>query len=416
MSQPTDKNTSQRKTKKTRFDVSIKQIRNGISLFSGMGGDTLGMENAGVKVVGFNEKEKIFIKTHLKNFEECNLIGDYNNSSITDVKNEEIEKFKGKKIDLVFAGFPCQGFSNAGKKKVNDPRNTLFGEFVRVAKIIRPKFIIGENVEGLLKRKTDTGDNYIDIIRGEFENLGYTIYHNVFYTERYNIPQFRRRLIIVGVKNDKKRNYEFPSPLNNGIENIPDLRNIIRFDMRGSIKIPETDFEKMGIPDECIIKDMDNNELPDMTECHPYLKLKAEEKNASYTFKKEVAKRDSNKRVIKGADGKTIKQVVEETKDYDTLLSFGKRDSPIHSEIIDIRKPSKTIICTYDHQPRLYVPLKNKQGYFIRCLLLDELKQIQGFPKDFKLCGNEKQKIIQIGNAVPPPLIKIIVESLNNYL
>ena len=73
---------------------------------------------------------------------------------------------------------------------------------------------------------------------------------------------------------------------------------------------------------------------------------------------------------------------------------------------MDIRNPSKTIICSYDHQPRLYVPIQNKNGKFIRCLLPDELKQIQGFPVDFEVLGNLKEKIVQIGNAVPPPLVK----------
>ena len=100
-------------------------------------------------------------------------------------------------------------------------------------------------------------------------------------------------------------------------------------------------------------------------------------------------------------------------KTYNTRLSFSKRASPIHGEIIDIRQPSKTIICTYNHQPRLFVPLKNNNGYYLRCLLPIELKQIQGFPEDYKIEGNLKQQIIQIGNAVPPPLIKQIVEKLN---
>ena len=93
-------------------------------------------------------------------------------------------------------------------------------------------------------------------------------------------------------------------------------------------------------------------------------------------------------------------------------LSFGKRDSSIHGEIIDIRNPSKTIICTYARQPRLFVPQKNKKGYFLRCLLPDELKQIQGFPKEYQINGNNNDKIIQIGNAVPPPLIELVINSL----
>ena len=99
--------------------------------------------------------------------------------------------------------------------------------------------------------------------------------------------------------------------------------------------------------------------------------------------------------------------------EYPNRLSFGKR-IPVGGEIIDIRKPCKTIICTYARQPRLFVPLKNKNGYYLRCLLPDELKQIQGFPIDYKLSGNKTKQIIQIGNAVPPPLIQMIVENLTS--
>ena len=135
------------------------------------------------------------------------------------------------------------------------------------------------------------------------------------------------------------------------------------------------------IPEECILTDMENEELENSP--HPYLKLKSKKRNEEY----------------KG-------------KIYDSLLSFGKRDSPIHCEIIDIRSPSKTIICTYDHQPRLFVPLRNKHGYFIRCLLPYELKQIQGFPENYYISGNIKNQITQIGNAVPPPLVEQIIKSL----
>ena len=128
---------------------------------------------------------------------------------------------------------------------------------------------------------------------------------------------------------------------------------------------------------------MENEELEIPENTHPYLKLKAKTRNTEYN------------------------DIV-----HSNLLSFSKRISPIHSEIIDIRNPSKTIICSYDHQPRLYVPLKNKNGYYIRCLLPDELKQIQGFPADFQISGNLKNQIVQIGNAVPPPLVEIIAKCL----
>ena len=91
---------------------------------------------------------------------------------------------------------------------------------------------------------------------------------------------------------------------------------------------------------------------------------------------------------------------------------YSKRVSPIHCEILNLHAPCKTVICTYDHQPRLFVAMRNANGDFNETLTVDELKQIQGFPADFKLCGNLKQKIVQIGNAVPPPLITKIANEL----
>jgi len=277
----------------------------------------------------------------------------------------------------------CQGFSNGGKKLPDDPRNTLFREFARSVRLIQPKYIIGENVDGLLSRKTASGENYIDVIVKEFEDIGYNVTYQVCHTVKYGIPQLRKRLVYVGIRKDLNQIYTFPEPLNDGKKDLPNLQNIIKFSMEGAIRIEPDDFDMTSIPDECIIKDMTNDDTDDVDNIHPYLRLKSKTRNEEYS-------------------GKVHKN----------LLSFSKRDSPIHAEVIDIRKPSKTIICSYDHQPRLFVPLQNKNGYYLRCILPDELKQIQGFPKDFKLYGKKSQKIKQIGNAVPPPLITQIVEKI----
>lgn len=357
-----------------------------ISLFSGMGGDTLGLEEAGFEVVYFSENNKTAIASHLENFPDSQLLevpeGGRDPSNICNIPDSSFNQFQDNiNIDLIFAGFPCQGFSQGGKKLANDPRNTMFREFVRVASLVKPSYIIGENVPGLLTRKTESGQLYIDVIVSEFERIGYNVKYQVCLAVHYGVPQQRKRLIIVGIRKDLGLTYQFPegptltSPMN--------LSNIVRFNMKGAIKITEEDFDMASLPEECLMTDMDNDEEEDTPNIHPYLRLKTKTRDSVYC-------------------GIT----------HRSLLSFGKRGSPIHSEIIDIRNPSKTIICTYDHQPRLYVPLKNKNGYFLRCLLPDELKMIQGFPEDFTVCGNTKGQITQIGNAVPPPLIKAIVEAL----
>jgi DNA (cytosine-5)-methyltransferase 1 len=357
-----------------------------ISLFSGMGGDSLGMERAGFDVIAFNEFDKAGILTHKANFPNSILIQDETQKKEKDKTN--IQKIPDSvfldyrdKVDLVFAGHPCQGFSNGGKKLPDDPRNTLFKEFARVCSLVRPKYLIGENVDGLLSRKTSTGEKYFDVICKEFDDIGYEISHQVCHAVRYGVPQLRKRLVYVGVRKDlEKKNYVFPEPQNDGKTNLPNLKNIVSFSMEGAIKINDDDFDMQTIPPECILKDEKNVENGNEN-VHPYLKLKAKTRDTEYS-------------------GKT----------HHTMLSFQKRDSPIHSEIIDIRNPSKTIICTYDHQPRLYVALENGNGYFLRCLLPDELKQIQGFPRNFILCGSLKDKIKQIGNAAPPPLIELIAK------
>ena len=363
-------------------------IMKAISLFSGMGGDTLGIQRSGLTVVAFNEFDKHAVSCHKLNFPSSELIEDTSHKKDKDKINiqmidDKIFSDYKDNVDLIFAGHPCQGFSNGGKKLPNDPRNTLFREFARVCRLSKPKYIIGENVDGLLSRKTATGENYIDVIVDEFDKIGYNVKYQVCHAVQYGVPQLRKRLVYVGIRKDLNKEFTFPEPLNDGKTDLPNLKNIIKFSMEGAIKIEPDDFDMTSIPDECIVKDMKNDEEEDSDNIHPYLRLKAKTRDFEYG-----------------------------NKIHENMLSFGKRDSPVHAEVIDIRNPSKTIICTYDHQPRLFVPLQNKNGYFLRPILPDELKQIQSFPADFKLTGSKKEQIKQIGNAAPPLLVEAIVKKI----
>jgi DNA (cytosine-5)-methyltransferase 1 len=353
-----------------------------ISLFSGMGGDSLGIVKSGVDLVAYSEWEKEMRETHELNFPNTKLIGC---GDITKTTNEELEKFNGE-IDLIFAGFPCQGFSHAGKKEPDDPRNTLFREFLRATDLIRPKYIIGENVKGLLTRKNVDGDLYIDRIENEFNNIGYDINYKVYMCSKLdiNVPQNRERLIIVGIRSDINQEFSFPEE---NKERRGNLKDIIRFNMECAMKLEKDDldfdFDDI-IPDECILTDMENDDTEGDGENKPHPNLVQLARKRDY---------------------------VRLGKERPHRLHFGRR-LDVGGEIIDIRKPINTIICSYAHCPRFFVPLKNKNGNYLRALLPDELKQIQGFPEDYKISGTKCKKIKQIGNAVPPPLIQMIVESL----
>ena len=345
------------------------------SLFSGCGGDTLGMTSAGVDVLCYSELKEPMRNTHDKNFKTCELIG----GDITKIKDDKMSEYENK-LDFLFAGFPCQSFSHGGKKDNNDPRGQLFKEFVRMTKLSKPKIIIGENVKGLLSRKTNSGEKFIDVIIQAFAEIGYQCIYKVLKCSEYEVPQDRERLIIIGKRSDVEGELSFPNPS----QKILNLKKIVEFDMNGAAKVNEEMFE--GIPEECIMTNLENEETSNNV--HPYLQRLIDTENPIYKGKQ--AGRFS--------------------------FSFGKRSSPIFGEIIDVRQASKTIICTYDHQPRLFVPLKNKNGCFLRCLSPHELKQIQGFPKSFKLTGSVKEQVIQIGNAVPPPLIKGVTNHLKSFI
>ena len=348
-----------------------------ISLFSGMGGDSLGIQNAGLELIAYSEWEKEMRNTHELNFPNTKLIGCGDILKTTD--NQFLE-YKGN-VDLIFAGFPCQGFSNAGNKDPNDPRNSLFREFARSADLIKPKYVVGENVKGLLQRKTASGEEYMDIIKSEFNNIGYDIYHKVYMCSKLTIgvPQNRERLIIVGIRKDLNQEFKFPEENKN---KSGDLKDIIKFSMEGTLKveIDYLDLDFNELPDECVIKDMDNDE----SENNPHPNL------VQYATKRDYSR--------KGVD-------------RPHRLHFGRR-LDVGGEIIDIRKPINNIICSYAHCPRFFIPQKNKNGNYLRCLTPDELKQCQGFPADYKLSGNTGKQIKQIGNAVPPPLIQMIVREL----
>ena len=328
-----------------------------LSLFSGCGGDTLGMLGAGINVTHYSELNNKFQQTHDLNFKKCKFIGG-------DITKIEDEVFQNINVDIIFAGFPCQSFSHGGKKDPNDPRGQLFYEFIRATKYIKPKYIIGENVKGLLKRKTNQDMFFIDLIFEEFRKIGYHCHYKLFNVSKYGVPQVRERLIILGSR-DPQWVPRWPQE----VPQVPDLKNIIKKSLWGALEVPEDFFTRHEVPQECITNvDDQEPEGP----IHPYL----------------------TRQMNQGE------------------FSFGRRCGATHCEIVDIRKPSKTIICTYDHQPRLYVPLKSRGRNYIRPFVLDELKEIQGFPKEFKIESSHKDGVIQLGNAVPPPLITRICSNL----
>ncbi|WP_319498709.1 DNA cytosine methyltransferase [uncultured Cohaesibacter sp.] len=175
-----------------------KDLPTALDLFAGAGGLSLGFKAAGFRVIGACELDEWACDTIRHNFPDEDVLS----GNILSLPNEEfLERFKG--VDVIIGGPPCQGFSiaNTAGRRADDPRNTLFREYIRIVKLLAPQIVLIENVAGLLTKKTSTGTLYIDIIQDEIEQLGYEVKVKILHAQDYGVPQIRPRLVIIGSKN-----------------------------------------------------------------------------------------------------------------------------------------------------------------------------------------------------------------------
>lgn len=169
-----------------------------IELFAGAGGTALGMDYAGIEHIFLNDFDKNCIDTLQKNRPEWNSV-------LGDVSKID---FTGMQADIVQGGFPCQSFSYAGKGLgFGDIRGTMFFQFLRCVKEVKPKIAIGENVRGLLRH--DDGKTLATMVK-EFEEAGYKVAYKVLKAQYHDVPQKRERLLIIGIRNDLNIPFIFP--------------------------------------------------------------------------------------------------------------------------------------------------------------------------------------------------------------
>ena len=168
-----------------------------IDLFSGVGGMSLGFEQAGFHTVIANEFDKSIANAYKKNHLETEMIiGDITSLDL----EHEFGKFKHK-IDVIIGGPPCQGYSQKGSRKtINDERNFLFKYFVKVVELVSPIYFVMENVPNLL---TSENGYFRKELTDLFEKLGYSLAMDIVDASNYGVPQRRRRAIIIGKKGPK---------------------------------------------------------------------------------------------------------------------------------------------------------------------------------------------------------------------
>ena len=335
-----------------------------IDLFCGVGGLSLGFEQAGFEVVSAVDMWEDAVITYNHNRKEkvakVETVEDFNVKELPEI-------IRKQHITGIIGGPPCQGFSTVGRRVVEDPRNKMYLEFYKAVKMAKPDFFLIENVKGMLT--LNKGAFVKDLIeRFGPEGLGYNITYQLLNAADYGIPQNRYRVFYVGILN---REFTFPEPYGyqltakDGISDLEGSNN----EHYGSE--PQNDFQKT-MRGNC---------------SHPI--------NQDYTSHTE----QTINIISQVPDGGNIRDLPREVWEVRKYYKAFERMGTF--------KPSNTI----DTGHRNYFHYSEPRIPTVR-----ESARIQSFPDDFEIVGTRGSQYKQVGNAVPPMLSRIIAEQIINYL
>lgn len=432
-----------------------------IDLFCGAGGCSEGLIQAGFHILFSSDISPMVEVTYTNRHKQLGLIQGENTffqrADIRELTGEDIFKaisslkiFEGKKlpeIDLIIGGPSCQGFSRAGRRDKSDPRNMLFGEYVRVISQIRPKYIVLENVEGFMDMQfigyTGLGGKVYpdgsvtpDILASELCEIGYnTLEPRILNAADYGVPQRRNRVIFIGYRDDVQEP-SYPLPTHTPDEYI-------------SIKEAISDLIGNNAKGEKMIlspyqQDSINGRTPDING----KPIKADEyKNIEQSAMTEVV-RERFSLFRQGETGTMLKQrVMTDGIDISkkpaliklcvdkTYLSAEQivdsfKEATVSDRIVNILLTKKNIRQRFDENKPSATVVTIADDYISpwedRTFSVRELARCQSFDDSFEFLGKrttgglkrrvEVPQFTQVGNAVPPLLAKAIALEIKKCL
>lgn len=384
-----------------------------VSLFSGAGGMDIGFIQAGFEIVWANDFNIDAVKTYQKNIGNHILHGD-----ITQMKSEEIPDHP----DVVIGGFPCQGFSIANKNRsMEDERNFLYKELLRVIKDKQPKIFLAENVKGLLSMEKG---KIIEMIKRDFEEIGYTVEWKVLNAAHYGVPQARERVFIMG--NRLGIENQFPAsthgkgkkPPKTVEETIGFLSGLPLSDFSTKHQqtvihnhIAATNVHEKFYARKYEVKQEDICDYLQEWRKKKGLSVKKIDEHFGYKHTAGHWFRKDNKSgsIPKEQDWWRLKELLEFDDTYDKQVTeFVEKDITFEQSlrITNWDRPSDTITAT---SPEIHI---NKE----RRLSVRECAMLQTFPMEHEFLGSRSSQYRQVGNAVPVNLAKQIAAKMKQML
>lgn len=391
-----------------------------IDLFAGCGGLSEGFYKQDFEALSHVEIDHYACET-LKTRMRYYNYGDVDDSVLEiDITRDDIiskieASIKGKNVDLIIGGPPCQSFSSLGRAKdanamADDPRNFLFESYVKILNHFNPKLFVFENVTGLLSAKLN-GRHIVKTIMkelGQNYNLIKEPKAMVLNSADYGVPQIRKRVIIIGVRKDINLS---PNDVYNGIKQThydTDVHNDTEKELKKYVTVKDAigdmpSIKPGGGSDVIEFKPKENNEFLD-----------------NIKSKNEFILRDHVARTHNENDIQRFKLMSKNKWSYEELLR--NRPDLNHSKQRVFNNsyavqwwdlPSKTIIAHLYKDGNQFIHPDYKQG---RTITPREAARLQSFPDDFVFEGSKTQQYKQIGNAVPPLFAEAIAKSIKEKL
>lgn len=366
-----------------------------IDLFSGAGGMSLGFEQAGFDIEVAVEYDPVHASVHHFNFPYTKTIAD----SVANLSRDDFIFNNRREIDVVFGGAPCQGFSLIGQRSLDDPRNQLVRQFLRIVSEIRPKYFVFENVKGLTVGKHK--DFLFQLIDG-FSEKGYTVTlpWKVLNARSYGVPQNRERLFLMGAREDCPLP-EYPAELTSDDPELfqhTQVRPVpICLDALGDLPNNE-EYEALLTSDSI--------EVQNWKPISPYAQEMHCMSDLAWHF---GYKRAWNPNMLtssmRTAHTEISRRRFAETQEGETepISRFFK---------LPRNGQSNTLRAGTDSARGAFTSPRPIHYEYQRCISVREMARLHGFPDWFRFHITKWHGARQIGNAVPPPLARAVASAI----
>ncbi len=344
----------------------IKKDINVIDLFCGCGGLSLGFEQAGYNIVIGVDVWPDALRSYKFNHKGSKTL----EADLSDLAPETIDKaINHISIDLIIGGPPCQGFSVAGKRIVEDKRNDLYKAFVRMVAYFRPKAFVMENVPNILS----LGQGIVrEAILNDFQELGYNVNYKVLTASDYGVPQNRRRAVFIGMLEGY---FDFDIPM---------------------VSHKVTCSEALS-------------DLPDMTI----------QDGAEYPIESQSNYQRSMRENSKGVFNHEITEHNEQTRRIIAMVPDGGNYKDLPENLQQTRRVHIAWTRLNSQRPSFTIDTGHRHHFhylFNRVPTVRESARIQSFPDSFIFLGSKTSQYKQVGNAVPPIMANAIANYLKPYI